>query len=92
VTLRSRLQRLYRRLTRAKPDARDVASLRAQAMCAGTLPCPHCRDTGPHEDNSGLGGSLAFRCRHCRSLFKMSTYDWSWAWNQPLSDYGKDRA
>ncbi len=92
MTLRTRLRRLYRRLFGAAPHPLDVSSLRAQAMCAGTLPCPHCRDTGPHEDNSGLGGVLAFRCRHCRSLFKMSTYDWTWAWNQPLSDYGKDRS
>ena len=58
---------------------------RMQAICKGTMPCPYCRDTGPHTDE-GIGENLGFRCRHCRCRFKMSTYNWAWAWNQPLSE------
>lgn len=58
---------------------------RRLAICKGTMPCPYCRDTGPHEDE-GKGKNLGFRCRHCKSRFRMSTYDWAWAWNQPTTE------
>ena len=92
MTLLSRINRFYRRFIRPELHQRDIAGLHAGAIAAGTLPCPHCRDLGPHEDNSGLGGDLIFQCRLCRSRIRMKTYDWTWAWNQPLSDYGKDRS
>lgn len=46
------------------------------AISKGTMGCPHCEDQGPHEDNGGLGRGLAFRCRRCRSLFKVDDYEW----------------
>jgi hypothetical protein len=51
------------------------------AICSGRLPCPHCEDCGPHEDNALLGGQLIFQCALCRSWFKMARYDWDWAFS-----------
>ncbi len=86
MSLFSTIRRFFRN---RHEDALAKRSFELRAVCAGTIPCPHCKDTGPHEDNAGRGGGLAFRCRFCRSLFKMKDYDWERAWKQPRSENGE---